>query len=232
MAHAHKATTRGVRTPSAGDEIRSTAVGPAGVDMTDARPHDDDAASRKVARREAPEALPEPATRRHWVLVADEAFARILEWPGPGQRLETVATLSDPAAHAKDGDLRRDAQGRRAGTAPTGSRQGSPEHRLRGVSSVTSSAGEDPQHLEAERFARQVNKHLAEALQRQGYDELRIVAAPRFLGRLRQVLDAHVKATVVEELDKDLVHMNEHELTKRLFGEAAADGLRAEHSPR
>lgn len=58
------------------------------------------------------------------------------------------------------------------------------------------------------------------ALKQKRYDELRIVAAPRVLGRLRHEADAHVKATVVDELDKDLIHADNAELTERLFGSA------------
>ena len=142
---------------------------------------------------------PDPAAKTVWVLVADEALARIL------RRSET-------------GDFQRDASGRRAGVAPQGSRQGSPQHRLRGTSSVTASAGEEEQHLEAQGFARRVAQHLADAWRQKRFDELRIVAAPRFLGQLRKELDAHVSAVVSDELNKDLIHEGNGEITRRLFG--------------
>ena len=139
-----------------------------------------------------------------WVLVADEAIARILHWP-ERRRPRDVEALTDPAAHAKEGDFhaRRRRPARRV--APHGSRQNSP-HRLRGTASVTASAGEDEQHLEAQAFARRVAQHLAEALRQKRFDELRIVAAPRFLGHLRKELDGAVSATVAAELSKDLIH--------------------------
>jgi len=161
---------------------------------------------------------PDPAARTVWVLVADEALARILRRPDEGGDLEDVEALTDPAAHAKEGDFQRDASGRRAGVAPQGSRQGSPQHRLRGTSSVTASAGEEEQHLEAQGFARRVAQHLADAWRQKRFDELRIVAAPRFLGQLRKELDAHVSAVVSDELNKDLIHEGNGEITRRLFG--------------
>ena len=164
----------------------------------------------------------EPRTdnRIVWVLVADEALARILQRAEVGHELEDVEALTDPTAHDKEGDLHRDAFGRRSGSATHGARQNTP-HRIRGTASVTSSAGEDQQHLEAQTFARRVAQHLAEALQQKRFDELRIVAAPRFLGLLRKELDAHVSATVSEELSKDLIHADNAELTRRLFPEPA-----------
>ena len=53
------------------------------------------------------------------------------------------------------------------------------------------------------------------------FDELRIVAAPRFLGHLRKELDPHVSAAVTEEINKDLVHYGNGELTRRLFPQPA-----------
>jgi hypothetical protein len=99
--------------------------------------------------------VPRADAKTIWVLVADEAIARILRWPEQGDTLESVEELTDPAAHAKEGDFNRDAQGRRAGVAPHGSRQNTP-HRLRSTSSVTASAGEEDRHLEAQGFARRV----------------------------------------------------------------------------
>ena len=168
---------------------------------------------------------PDPAAKTVWVLVADEALARILHRPEDGGDLVDVEALTDPAAHAKEGDFQRDASGRRAGVAPQGSRQNSPQHRLRGTASVTASAGEEDQHLEAQGFARRVAQHLGDAWRQKRFDELRIVAAPRFLGQLRKELDAHVSAVVSGELNKDLIHEGNSDITRRLFaGEAGAAG--------
>ncbi len=151
-----------------------------------------------------------------WVLVADEALARLLERPHEGGDLESVEALTDSAAHDRESDQHRDAAGRRAGSAPQGSRQNTP-HRLRGTASITASAGEDQQHLEAQGFARRVAQHLAEALQQRRFGRLHVVAAPRFLGYLRKELDPSVAATVVDEINKDLIHASNAELTRRLF---------------
>jgi protein required for attachment to host cells len=162
--------------------------------------------------------VPRAGNRTVWVLVADEALARILRWDADSETLDDVEAVTDPAAHAKEGDFQRDSAGRRAGVAPQGSRQNTQQHRLRGTSSITASAGEEDQHLEAQSFARRVAAHLAAALQQKRFDELRVVAAPRFLGYLRKELDAHVKATVSDELSKDLIHEGNGALAKRLFG--------------
>jgi protein required for attachment to host cells len=154
--------------------------------------------------------------KKIWVVVADEAIARILEWPETGDELVPVEELTDPDAHASGADMRRDAQGRRSGSAPQGSKDGSP-HRLRGSASVTSSAGEGEQHQEAGDFARRVAGQLSQALRDRRFEELRIAAAPRFLGLLRKALAPEVAAAVTDELDKDLIHMQNADITRRLF---------------
>lgn len=151
-----------------------------------------------------------------WVVVADEAIARLLRWPETGIELEPIEEITDPSAQATGAELRRDAHGRRAGGAPAGSRPNGP-HRLRGESGTTASAGEDEQHLAAEAFARRVAQRLAEHQRRHAFDELRIAAAPRFLGLLRKALSPQVAATVAEEVSKDLTHANNREIADRLL---------------
>lgn len=154
-----------------------------------------------------------------WVVVADEAIARILARTDDGDELEPVEELTDAAAHAKGQDLRRDAQGRRAGTAAGG---------LATQGNATASAGPDERHLEADGFARRVAAHLEAAFHRGDYDELRLVAAPRFLGMLRKRLHPEVAKRVREALDKDLVHMVNSEITARVFPPRdAGDAARA-----
>jgi protein required for attachment to host cells len=140
-----------------------------------------------------------------WIVLADEGRARILEWREPGQDLEEVEELTDDAAHADNADLRRDAFGRRGGSD------------LRMGGNATSSAGEEKLDHEAERFARRVAERLAEAQRQRRYSQLRIAAAPKFLGRLRKVLDSQVEQAVVDEIDKDLLQLDRRSLTERFF---------------
>lgn len=84
--------------------------------------------------------------------------------------------------------------------------------------SSTPSAGEDPQHLEAGDFAKQVATYLSESLRQKKFDELHVAAAPRFLGLLRKAQSAQVQAVVAKELNKDLIHESNREITLRMFG--------------
>jgi protein required for attachment to host cells len=141
---------------------------------------------------------------RRWLVVADESVARVFEKPPTGGDLEPVTELTDEKAHAHRAELRRDAYGRRS----AGGRPGS---------SVTSAASDDELHREGARFAARIAQWLAEELEQRRYDELRIAAAPRFLGQLRMALDKHVGDVVAEEIAKDLTHEGPRELTARFF---------------
>ena len=150
--------------------------------------------------------------KKIWVAVADEAITRFLQWPEVGDELESVEELTDADAHAEGAELRRDAEGRRAGSGTSPNTHG----QLRSSASVTSSAGEAAQHQHAELFAKRVAEHLSEALQKKRFDELQIIAAPRFLGLLRKALSPQVAAVVTIELNKDLVHMENRDISQRL----------------
>ena len=148
-----------------------------------------------------------------WVLVADEAIARFLQWRERGHVLEPVEEMTDPNAHAKGTEVNTDAVGRRAAGAPAGV-VGS------GIQAgATASAGEDVQHRAADMFARTVAQRLDERLREQRFDELRIAAAPRFLGLLRKHQSTQVAAVVSEETAKDLIHESNRELGDRLMAD-------------
>jgi protein required for attachment to host cells len=146
-----------------------------------------------------------------WIVLADEGRARILARDQPGADLVEVEELTDAAAHADNADLRRDAYGRRGGgeLADGGGR------RMGG--NATASAGEEKLDHEAELFARRVAKWLLEAHQKGRYGELRLAAAPRFLGRLRKQIDPQVAKLIAEEVDKDLLHDSPRDVAQRFF---------------
>ena len=141
-----------------------------------------------------------------WIVVADAGVARILARPSPDADLQQVEQLDDPAAHASNAALRRDAYGRRGAGDD-----------LRMGGNATSSAGLDEEHRESIEFAGRLADRLHQALQQQRFDELRIAAEPRFLGQLRRALSPQVAALVKEEIDKDLVHEDLRTLTQRFF---------------
>lgn len=146
-----------------------------------------------------------------WILVADEAIARILEKPRKGSELKPVEELTDPDAHAREGDMHNGPHGRRAGAGGGGNPQ------------ATVSAGDSERHQHAKLFATRIAQRLLERRREQRFDDIHIVAAPRLLGYLRQALHAEVSNAIVSTLDKDLVHENNADLMRRLFPSPKAE---------
>jgi protein required for attachment to host cells len=156
--------------------------------------------------------------KRTWLLVADEGIARLLELPSDGGVLQPVEQLVDEDAHGRSAEFRRDAQGRRSGNM-VGGTGGPGSAPVMGTASVTASAGEAEFHQEADNFARRVANLLLERHQQRRFDTLEVVAAPRFLGVLRQRFPTEIAKTVTRELSKDLTGLGEAELTQRLWPE-------------
>lgn len=143
-----------------------------------------------------------------WILVADEGRARVLtlDEAGPRPTLREIEELTDAGAHADNADLRRDAQGRFYGKGEQ-------------MMGHTAPPRTDELEKEAGLFARRVAQWLADARRKGRYEHLRVAAAPRFLGRLRQAMEPEVSEAVTEELDKDLVQMPERELFSYFYPE-------------
>lgn len=137
-----------------------------------------------------------------WVLVANSSLARILAAPTATGGLEELECLSHPASRLRDQDIASDRPGRTFDSLGPGRHGKAPE--------VT------PREQEAIRFAEQVAARLRAAHAAGDFDRLAIVAAPRFLGLLRERLDPQVGKAIVETLDKDLGMLSPAQIRARL----------------
>ncbi|HMN78535.1 MAG TPA: host attachment protein [Burkholderiaceae bacterium] len=137
-----------------------------------------------------------------WIVVADEGSARLVEYRPDDRSFDVIETLADPLAHARNADLQRDASGRR-GTAAH-------------AASITTSAGLEASHQEAVNAARRVVERLSSARNDGRFDALIIVAAPRFLGLLRNALTKDLQPLVKDEQALDLAGLPEPPLFERL----------------
>lgn len=162
-----------------------------------------------------------------WILVADEAIARVLASHGDTAPLQEVESITDAAAHADNAALRHDAYGRR-GTAAVQGDAGHPGAHLGRTATVTS-AGEDKLQQEAQLFSRRVAHFLEDARNKSRFDELVVIAAPRFLGLLRKALPPAVCDTITREINKDYQQLDNNDLQHRL---AAVGIVPARQDPR
>jgi protein required for attachment to host cells len=133
------------------------------------------------------------------ILVADQSEARFYDL-GPHSALTLVGRLADPLAHLHDRDLVSDRPGRKFDRAPlTAGRRGATAHHATG--------GErSARRHEAEVFARRVAAELEQARQRGDFEGLILMSGPIFLGLLRVALPEAIRATLVAEVPKDLLH--------------------------
>lgn len=81
-------------------------------------------------------------------------------------------------------------------------------------------------HLE-EGFAMEIAELITKVANENGFQQLVLVADPKFLGRLKSRLDASVSKRIVGTVNKDYVNMPEHELGERIqkqLGEPEKEG--------
>ena len=133
-----------------------------------------------------------------WILAADASRARVLQRSGRAEALVEIQGLDNPAGRAHDRDLVTDAHARfRGNGGPASDRQ-------------ETSAVEHATDL----FAKRLGAFLEKARAERRYDELVVVAPPKFLGALRAELDKETGKLVREEIPKDLSALNARELSQ------------------
>lgn len=137
-----------------------------------------------------------------WVLAADGGRARIFEAASPRASLTEIKTLSNAEARLDSKDIATDRPGRTFDSAGEG------RHAM--------TVETDPKEHEEIRFAKQVAEQLEQGRVEHAFDKLVLVAAPRFLGRLRTEIDAPLAETVALEIDKDYTTLKADELRERL----------------
>lgn len=142
-----------------------------------------------------------------WVLVADTTRARIFQADKPLGPLHEVETLVHTESRLHEQELTSD---RRPGRN-TGSNGGS-GHSM--------GHEEDPKRQQGIRFAKQVSQFLDGAHNDRRFQRLYVVAAPAFLGDLRQNLAKPVAGTINGEVPKNVTRLNaadiRHHLPERL----------------
>jgi len=138
---------------------------------------------------------------RIWVVVADEARARLFEVEGTRGALVELADFVNTSERLPEHELGSDDAGR--GRGPGG---------------ISHSFGDDEGFREhyARRFARDIADRLERGLAKRRYKRLYLVAAPHFLGELRNALDGQTSQHVAGSVDRDLVRHNVNDIRGHL----------------
>lgn len=146
-----------------------------------------------------------------WIVAADESRARVLQ-VADREHLVEIDSMQNPDARRPDRELRSDAEPRFSGHGGVGKPGASRTSGPASDRQEQTSAVEHSVHL----FAKEVGRYLDKARTEHRYDELVLIAPPRFLGTLRKELDKEVEKLVAEELPKDLSWFNERDLERYL----------------
>jgi protein required for attachment to host cells len=137
-----------------------------------------------------------------WVVVADSSAARIFNAPSPTGALEEIASYAHAEGRLHESDMRTDEPGMtkdRAGYAKHGM-----EPKVK------------PKEQEAIAFARLLAKRIELARSKSEIERVILVAAPEFLGHLRDVLDEDARKIVDGEYNINVVRMSPDEIRKHL----------------
>lgn len=142
-----------------------------------------------------------PLEQKHlYVLVADNAMARLFEAKTPVKTLTEIMIQDHQEGRLKDSERYSD-------------RPGSDHGGVGAHQSYDREKAEDP---EEERFARDLSDKLDKARHEGRFDNLVLIAPPAFLGTLRHHLSKDCLATVVQSIDKDVVRQEPEAIAKHL----------------
>lgn len=137
-----------------------------------------------------------------WVVVADAARARIFSLNGPRQSISLAAVRELSADLKPSREIASDRPGR------THDRSGQGRH--------AEEPPTDPKRHAKFSFAREIGQLLDDERRKNAFAKLHVVAPPQFLGDLRGVMSAELRALVDTEINKDLTGLSLHDLTPQL----------------
>ncbi len=132
------------------------------------------------------------------VLVAHDAGARTFENRGPGKGLIKLSDVDFEDGRRHAGELDSDRPGRASDRAGQGRHAYEPH--------------EDARHHAVAHFARELAHDLSRDYHEGAFNQLVLIAPPRFLGVLRDALDQKLVRIVVGTVSKDLPRASAAEL--------------------
>jgi protein required for attachment to host cells len=143
--------------------------------------------------------------KHEWILVSSRDEARLFARQGVGP-LRLVSDMGNIAGRLKPQDLESDTPGR------------STDNRMHARHALSTEESKKDRYLRD--FYREVVDRLERGLYDHEYDSLTIIAEPRLLGIIRELLPEKVKRSVTREIPKDLSYEEEPQIIKRLGGAA------------
>ena len=144
--------------------------------------------------------------KKTWVLVAESSRAKIYEWRRKSEALDEIRDLVHPQSRQRPTELTSDLPGRAFSSV------GDSRHAMEPPT--------DPKKHEADAFARQIAEQLERARGEGLYEELVVVAPPKFLGLLRQRLSDSTRMVITKEIHKNLTREDAESLKQAILEES------------
>lgn len=142
--------------------------------------------------------VPQPSI---WIIIASASQVHFYSTKKVGGNMHYIESMDHPQSREKREDMVTDRPG-------MGHNYGA------GYGSLPASS--DPKEVENERFAKEVSHHLRDHALKDHFDRLVIVAPPQFMGKLLNHADSHWHDKIYLRIEKDYVHVPEHELPNYL----------------
>ena len=133
-----------------------------------------------------------------WILVADSSQARIFSAENSQADLIEIETLLHPEGRLHEQNMDSDLPGKNSGSQGAGGHAYSDEN--------------SPKEQEEINFALRVANHLSDELNQNKYERLYMVAAPAFLGDLRNAISTRVEKHVAFSLGKNIVTLSPEDI--------------------
>jgi protein required for attachment to host cells len=129
--------------------------------------------------------------QKTWIVAADSGRARIFEAEGTGKNFHEIYDFVNEAGRERYQDLRTDAKGRFYGKGE------------RDQAHTAEPDVDAPRH-ETELFAKKVSEYLDKGRVEHRYDGLFLVAFPKFIGMVRDMLSKEAQQLIKREIAKDI----------------------------
>jgi protein required for attachment to host cells len=150
-----------------------------------------------------------------WVIAADSNRARIFELSGRDGKLQEIEDMHNPEGRQQEREMVTDANGRFG--------QGSSQSAGVGTGNVGTRGqahNHEPQQTtrehEVEMFSKQLVRYLDQARNEHRFDKLRVIAAPKMLGLIRQNMSKEAHRMVEEEIPKNISGLEGREVEEYL----------------
>jgi len=156
-----------------------------------------------------------------WIITANAGRARFFSEDGPAEPLKELEDMVNNGARLRDQEINTDRIGAlgagKSGHGIGGAQGGGAQHNAAaGAPTSQYEPNQTPAEHETELFAKDLSQYLLKAQQEGRYQSLVLSASPQFLGTLRNNLDAHVKAVIKQEFNKDYTQVPVHQLREQL----------------